>query len=253
MLLGAGMYAAVILVSPFAFGEWTLTEYQPLVLPVAGGWNLLLLVVTVIVIVDSVRKIRAKKTKQLVTDAFVVKLVAIPFFALNYVVLAFLFIGGAVFIIFGGLVLWVVVAIGSGLTYLAMLSTSVYAWAAIAQLRRERIIGTGLAVLYTLLSLVFVTDIATGILLLGHYRRRPILALVIVLLSFGLILGGIGLWIGLETGFSFDTSQGHYGGISGVVGGAALLVSIAVSVVLMPALRREARRPALADAASSAA
>ena len=248
MLLGAGIYVASLSVS----GQWDFSDYQPLVLPVAGGWNLLLLVVTIMVIVDSIRKLRANETKQLAIGAFLVKLAAIPFFALNFVVLALLFVTGGLIFVVGGMALWVVVVIGSGLTYLAMLSTSVYAWAAIAQLRRERTIGTGLAVLYTLLSLVFVGDIATGILLFGHYRRRPRLALVIVLLAFGLVMAVAGVGIGLAL-FDPDPATAPYILTCSVVGGAALLVSIAISVVLIPGVRREARQAALADATSSAA
>ena len=57
------------------------------------------------------------------------------------------------------------------LTYLTMLSTSVYGWASITVLRRERRIGTVLSVLYTILLFIFVADIVAGILLFAHSRR----------------------------------------------------------------------------------
>ena len=227
MLLGALMYGAVIV-----FPEALSSSNLPWTFVIGGVWNLLLLMATVVVIVDSIQKIRAKKTQQLATDVLVVKLAAIPFFVLNFVVLANLTVLGLGLIIFGGMVLWVVVAIGAGLTYMVVLSTSVYAWAAIVQIRRDGIIKPWLAVLYAILSLVFVTDTATGILLFGHGRRRPKLALVIVLLSFGLGLAGVGLGLDLSFGFGWIS-------VAGIV---ALLAAIVVGVVLLPALRRESGR-----------
>jgi hypothetical protein len=244
LLLGAAMYVVVMntveQLSTASNVQWYLV--------IAGGWNLLLLIVTVIVIVDSIRKVRAKKTRQLATDAFVVKLASIPFFVLNYVVLAFLFVGGAAIFLFGGMVLWVAVAIGSGLTYLAMLSTSIYVWASIAQLRRERIIGTGLTILYVILSLIFVTDIAAGIILFGHSRRRPRLALLIVLASFGVSMIAVGV-------FAF-VSQLDIAGLLSIgvpaVGLAALVTAALVAVLQRSSLRLEAQRAALAHTSESA-
>jgi hypothetical protein len=215
---------------------------------IAGAWNLLLLIVTVTVIVDSIRKVRAKKTRALVTDVLVVKLASIPFFALNYFVLAFLFVGGAFILLFGGMVLWVVVAIGSGLTYLAMLSTSIYVWAAIAQLRRERIIGTLLTILYAIMSLVFVADIAAGIMLFGHSRRRPRLALVVVLLSTGLSMIASGI-----VAFEFELDLTGIVSIALVIAGFIVVLATAiVSVVKRSSLKLEAQRAALARTTQSA-
>jgi hypothetical protein len=252
LLLGAVMYVVVMntveQLSTASNVQWYLV--------IAGGWNLLLLVVTVIVIVDSIRKVRAKKTRTLATDSFVVKLASIPFFVLNYVVLVVLFVGGAAIFLFGGMVLWVAVAIGSGLTYLAMLSTSIYVWAAIAQLRRERIIGTGLTILYAILSLIFVTDIAAGIMLFGHSRRRPRLALVVVLLSTGLAMITLGLLFMLGiVGFVSEPKYDPYMSvwISFVVAGIVVVLATAiVSVVKRSTLKLEAQRAALARTTQSA-
>lgn len=161
----------------------------------AGIWNLLLVIVVVVAIVDGVLRLRAGKATQLATNALIVKLISIPYFILNFYVLAVVFVGGGVTLIIGiGVALWVVVAVGIALTYFTMLSTSIYLWAAIARLRRERIIGTGLTVLYAILSFLFVTDIAAGVLVFGHSRRRPRLALVQLLLSAGAVILGFGIW-----------------------------------------------------------
>jgi hypothetical protein len=236
LLLGAAMYVAVMntvdqLGTPSNV-QWYLV--------IAGAWNLLLLVVTIIVIVDSIRKVRARKTRMLATDAFVVKLASIPFFVLNYVVLAVIFIGGAAFFRWGGMVLWVAVAIGSGLTYLAMLSTSIYLWATIAQLRRERVVGTGLTILYAILSLIFVTDIVAGILLFGHSRRRPRLALVVVLLSTGTAVIAPGLLLLSAYGYTTFT------GVVLLIGAVVILTTAIVSVVKRSSLKLEAQRAARA-------
>jgi hypothetical protein len=258
LLLGAAMDILVFAVYELSVFE----QFDPLwFFVIAGAWNLLMLIATIITIVDSARKIHARKTRQLATDAMVVKLASIPFFLLNFAVLAAVFIGGLAILAFGvGIALWVAVAIGSGLTYLTMLSTSVYAWAAIAQLRRERIIGRGLTVLYTLLSLVPVTDIAAAVLLFGHYRRRPRLALVVVLLSAGLltIALGVGGLFGLfgYAPFQFPSDGGldpaGFLSISLIIlGTAMILVTGIVAVVRRSALRLEAQRAATAVDAST--
>jgi hypothetical protein len=219
---------------------------------IAGAWNLLLLVATIISIVDGVRKFRAKETRALATDALVVKLASIPFFVLNYLMLAFLFLGGAAIILFGGPLLWLAGAIGSGLTYLAILSTSVYTWAAIAQLRRERIIGTRLTVLYAIMSLIFVTDIAAGVMVFGHYRRRPRLALVVLLLSVGLVILAFGIVVfSLDPTFvdGFDPISGA-GYVVAFIGIAVIIPTGIVAIVRRSSLRAEAQLAGLAPGSS---
>ena len=252
MVFGALGYIAIIVLTyasvwhPLSNPEWAFV--------IGGVWLLLLVIVSVVVIVDSIQKVRARKTRQLATDALVVKLVAIPFFVLNFVLIALLFIGGATMFHFGLLVLWVPAAIGFGLTYPAMLSTSIYAWAAIAQLRREGIIKTWQAVLYAILSLFYVTDVAAGVLLFGHARRRPTLALVIVMLSSGLLLAGLAIVDSVGRSLTFDSgdtltfgSDDTFGWMLVVPGILVLLAAIVVSVVLIPRLRRESERLALAN------
>lgn len=251
MLLGAAIYIGVI---AFIY-QLDTAENVPWFFVIVGGWNLVLLVATVIAIVDALRKVRAGRTIQLANDALAVKLASIPFFVLNNVVLAFLFIGGLAILIFGGPVLWLIGTVGIGLTYLTMLSTSVYAWATIARLRRERIIGTGLTVLYTILSLVFFTDIATGVLLFGHSRRRPRLALVWVLLTTGvslIALAVLGFFFStvaddfnLDVFFDFDSLGWAPIGLI-IFGIGVILATVIVSIARRSALRLEARRATVA-------
>lgn len=136
------------------------------------GWNALLLVVTILVIIDSVRKVRTGRTRELASGVFIAKLAAIPFFLINYAIWALVGLMGAVILIHGiGIALVGAAAIAAVLTFLTMLSTSVYGWATIVRLRRERRIGRALGVLYTVLLFVFVADIVAGILLFAHSRR----------------------------------------------------------------------------------
>jgi hypothetical protein len=205
------------------------------------GWNLLLVVATVLVIVDSVRKIRAGKTRALATDVFVVKLAAIPFFLFNFGLLVLFAVMGAAFWFKGGVLLLAFVPLEITLTYLAMLSTSVYGWASIARLRRDRVIGTGLTVLYSILLLIFVTDIVVGILLFGHSRRRPGVALSVVFLVLGvaltavpfLLTDGMG-WLGFP---GVDIEGVEWFSVAGLV---VIVATIVVGLTRSWRLRRRA-------------
>jgi hypothetical protein len=239
MLLGAVIYGVVI-----AFSRELSSAYNfYLNFFIVGAWTTLLLVVTALVIVDSIRKVRAGQTQALSTATFVVKLAAIPFFLLNFFVLAVLALGGLAMFIFGGVVFLGAAWIGSGLTILTMLSTSVYAWATIAQLRRERIIGTGLAVLYTILTFGYVTDTATGILLFGHARRRPGLALAIVLVIVGVVLSVPGFVLndlGDPAGTWFDGLESTLDWLS-VIGIVLIVGTIALAIVRWAIVRYRRR------------
>jgi hypothetical protein len=253
LLLGVGMYIVVIAIFQAEGGPsndlWFLV--------IAGTWNLVILVATVIAIVDGVLRIRAKRTKELAVDAMVVKLVSIPFFLINFAVLLFA-LNASIVLIFIGPILWTVIAIGTGLTYLTMLSTSVYVWATITRLRRERTISTRQTVLYMILSFLFVTDIAAGVLLFGHSRRRPRLALVWLLLGSGIamiVLGVTDYFFGfLDSLFpelgSYDIDWLDWV-IPIVAGIVVILVTGIVAVVRRSTLRLEAQRAATAVDAST--
>lgn len=228
------------------------------------GWSSSFLVATILAIADSVHRVRAAKTRQLATDALVVKIAAIPLFAFNSVALMALFLGGVGLILFGGGVFWLIGSAGIGLTYLAMLSTSVYSWAAIARLRRERVIGTGQTTLYAILSGLIFTDFAVAIMVFGHSRRRPRLALVWVLIATGVTVIAFGLsiilfsWLanswGLGKGLDYFLGVGSLGWLPIgliILGIAMILATVIVSFVRRSTLRVEAHHAALTDGAST--
>ena len=239
LILGSAMYALVIAFAPqlgTADNVWV-----TLVIP--GVWITLLCVVTALVVVDSVGKIRSGQTQDLATDGLVVKLVSIPFFLLNFVVLSLVGVIGGAIILFGGFVLLFAVWVGIGLTYVTMLSTSVYVWATIARLRRDRVIGTGLAVLYTFLSFVFVTDIVAAILLFGHSRRRPGLALVTVLLAVGVILTVAGLLSPDLSGMLVSTPGSDSPGLLNPLSVIGIVLIVGTIVLALVLRRRLTRTP----------
>jgi hypothetical protein len=53
-----------------------------------------MLVATVLVTVNSVRRLRAGRTRELAADAMIAKLVSIPFFLLNFAALVFVAYAG---------------------------------------------------------------------------------------------------------------------------------------------------------------
>lgn len=117
-------------------------------------WNILLLIVTILVIVDSVKKVRQGKTDVLATDVFVVKLVAIPFFVVNFAVMATFGLGGSLILIFGGVILLAIAITSIGLTYIAMLSVA-------------NVFALGVIVTIVGFALAFLTDQWESFSLLG--------------------------------------------------------------------------------------
>lgn len=167
MLLGRVIYVG------FFLGWYR--ESMELLMWAVIGFNALILIVAVPVIIDSRRKIRAGKTRQLGTGVLITKLAAIPFFVGNFAVLSLGSVGGAATLIHGiGLAILGIVAIGIALNYIAMISTSIYGWATVAALRREGRINRVLAVLYSIL--LFVADTVAGILLFAHSRWPSVFA-----------------------------------------------------------------------------
>jgi hypothetical protein len=257
MLIGAVLYWLAIVYGPQPMndGDQWITNNLFLLF---GGWNVLLLVVFIISIVDGVRKIRAKKTRELGTGAMIVKLASIPYFVANFIVLAFLSVEGLAFFFFTAGGFLVVVWFGIVLTYLTMTSTSVYGWAAIVALRRERKINRVLTAVYAILLFGFFTDVAVGVMLFGHSRRRPRFALIVMLLVTGVALIALGLF-GIYTlpGFarSLDLPRSFYtlGAIPIIVlvlGIAMVAGSIVVGVLERSALRTETQQAALATTPS---
>lgn len=192
MLLGAIGYA-VLLAWFYSISQWAVDGehgLEELFIPAGGGpveglydpvlqvsipvliaWNAALLIVTVLVLVDSVKKVRAGNTEQLTQGALLVKLAAIPFFVINFVPLALFGLTETVLIAFGGAIGLVGVAVAVVLTYLAMLSTSIYGWASVRRLHRDKRINRAQAAIYSILLCLFVLDIVGGILLFAETRR----------------------------------------------------------------------------------
>ena len=170
MLLGTAMYLIDFLY-PWRGDE--IDDTSALVPTVFIVWNASLIIVTILVIVDSLKKVRKGMAAQLATGVFIVKLAAIPYFLINFAL--FFSVGamgmGMVLMARGSALVLAPIAGSVALTYLTMLSTSVYGWASITSLRREGRIGTVLAVLYTILLFIFVADTVVGILLFVHARR----------------------------------------------------------------------------------
>ncbi len=162
----------------------------------------------------------------------------------------------SIVLIFIGPILWTVVAIGIGLTYLTMLSTSIYTWATITQLRRDRTITTPLAVLYAILSILFVTDVAAAVLLFGHSRGRPRLALLWLMFALGLAMITVGIldfffhyldFIVPELGFyRVDWLEWVVPVGAGI---AVILTTGIISVVRRSVLRLEARTASAVESA----
>ena len=254
LLLGSAIYVGfIVFVLQLDDSSSDDGSFDLWILVCVGIWNILMFAATIIAIVDSVRGVRAQLTRRLAVDAMVAKLVAVPFFLLNFAFLFFLFEAGLVTAWMGiGFVAWIVVAIAAGMTYLTMLSTSVYVWATIAQLRKQRIIGTGLTVLYAILSLLFVTDIAAALLLFAHSRRRPRLGVVWLFIGTGIALVGLGI-LDYFTNF-FDTVFFVVGvlnkdhglpwlewGVPTVLGLVAILITGVIALVRRSSLHREAQ------------
>lgn len=199
-----------------------------------GVWNLLALAAFVITIVDAVRKIRAGKSRQLATDAMVTKLASAPFFLVSAVVLPLAFLGGFLVFLFGGALALIVVPVVAVLTYFVMLSTSVYGWAAIVQMRRERVLGIPLTVVYAILLFVPVADIVVGILLFG--RRRPLAALAVGMVIVGLLVVLLGLF-----GF-FGLTNDVEGGLDPAGVASLIVAAIGFGLVLATGIVAVARR-----------
>ena len=113
MVLGTVIYLVVF----FLVTSDGLTYYNVGPLLLTGVlWNVLLLIVGVLVIIDGTRKLDAGKTQELLTGVFVVKLVAIPFFLINFALMVLLAFAGSLIFILGGMVLIAIAVNSIGLT-----------------------------------------------------------------------------------------------------------------------------------------
>lgn len=139
------------------------------------GWGLVYAVLGIACIVDAVRLGRAGDLESLQVRAGTVKLWAIPFFVLNFVVAASL--AGAATVLgleqdlqhgVGGPLLGLGLIV---LTYLVLLPTSGYAIAAVLVLRNTGRLRPGWAVLTIVLHLLFVVDVFASVIVVEIVRR----------------------------------------------------------------------------------
>jgi hypothetical protein len=243
MLLGVATWILFILY----WGEAQGNGNYLLPFSIIGVWNLLVLIAAVVTIVDCVLKVRAKASRRLAADAMITKLSSVPFFVLNFLGIAAAYAASFAIILFGGPVLWVILPFVITMSYIVGLSTSFYGWAAIIQMRRERSLSKVLTVVFAILLLVPLADAVIGFLLFG--RRRPRLALVVALLTAGVLSTVVGLLISSldiypNSGFELDGI-----GVAGfIVAGIGLTVILGTGIVALArrdSLRTERREAAL--------
>ncbi len=168
-LLTAGVAGGILLKKPFridAAGDLGIAY------AVLGIWLAGHLVLGMLVVADAVRLTRRGELDALQRGADCVKLVAIPFFLLNFVALA-----GAV-VIQGagdrdrlGLDGFVVALLFVVLTYLALLPTSAYGVGCLVVMRKDDRIGSVFFGVNVTLHFLFVVDVLSSIVVVEVARR----------------------------------------------------------------------------------
>jgi hypothetical protein len=228
MLLGVATWILFLLY----WGEAQGNGNYLLPFSIIGVWNLLVLIAAVVTIVDCVLKVRANSSRRLAANAMMTKLSSVPFFVLNYLGLAAAFIGSFAILLFGGPVLWVIVPFVGTMTYIVGLSTSFYGWAAIIQMRRERSLSKVLTVAFAILLFVPLADTVIGVLLFG--RRRPRLALIVALLTVGVLLTPVGLLLSALDFYPDGSYELDGFGVAGfIVAGIGLIVILVTGIVAL--------------------
>lgn len=154
------------------FGESVQTSElaQNVWLGLAIVWLVAMIGAPAIGLMDAVHKLAAGDAAGLRKGAITVKLAGIPFFVLNYVVvamvalllqlLASMWAGGAILALFN----WAGVGVVMVVTYLVMLPTSAYGWAGLIWLRRNRAVSNTFFVLNAILHTIFVVDILSSLI-----------------------------------------------------------------------------------------
>ncbi len=172
LLLGAVLDLVMLLAGPQVqrlVGVSDEHVLDRLLLPVWAGWVTLYVIAAVVVLVDAIRRVRRRDLDGLQRAATVVKLGAIPFFVVNFVLLG---VGGLVASMMAvGVVLVVLFVVG---TYLVMLPTSVYGVACLVLLLRGRAIGPAFFAVNLVLHLLFVVDVVSTLVV--AFRARQVLA-----------------------------------------------------------------------------
>ena len=134
------------------------------------AWIALLVLSVILLIVDAALLLRRSNFHRLVRSMLEVKLAAIPYFIVNFLILAAVMVGVIVGSRgFGIILVWVPFA----LTYVVFLPTSIYSFAVLLFAHRYHLLRSGGFVVHVLLQFVFVLDLLGTATLWAKCRRYP--------------------------------------------------------------------------------
>ncbi|MER7246347.1 hypothetical protein [Kribbella sp. NPDC000426] len=178
-LLGAGFIVGAVLMAAVALGigpEWPFridSGDLPIVYAVLGAWFVMYLVLALIAVADATRLTRRGDLGAAQESANFVKLVAVPYFLLNFVALT------EVVAIVGvndrdrlGLDGFLVAVLFVILTYVVLLPTSAYGVACLLLMKRNDQIGRIFFGLNLVLQFLFVVDVPSTIAVVEVARDR---------------------------------------------------------------------------------
>jgi len=150
------------------------TDYQiPVIAYILVALLLLSVVLAVCNIVCAIKNDKRMASGQAAAFRSVLgfKLALIPFFIIHFVMWLIFALGSFnPFMMF----LWILIPIGIGYAYIALLVTSAYAITGIIALGRQGVITKRQAPLHIVLQLIFVLDVIDGIYLARLIKRRQI-------------------------------------------------------------------------------
>lgn len=169
LLAGALVLGALVLVASVS-GVGLLRrsgqDVGHLVPPVLGAWAVVYAVAAGLAVREAVRLLRLRDLDRLQRATKLVKLIGIPFFVLNFVLLSTFVVATAFFGI--GFVLAPVFVIA---TYLVLLPTSAYGLACLVLLQRDRAVSPTFFTVHVVLHGLFVADIVST-LLVAHRAKQ---------------------------------------------------------------------------------
>ncbi|MDR1131063.1 MAG: hypothetical protein LBL15_01415 [Oscillospiraceae bacterium] len=175
-LLAALYLVQIFLVLTFKFMPESVTaDYQiPPLAYFLFGFLLLSVVLAVINIIRGIKAYMASLYHVGMNDSFgtilAFKIGLVPFFLINFVLWAVVFVIGAFnpFMMF----LWIFIPFGIGYTYLMLLATSAYTIPHIIRLKRGGHLTKRQCVFHVVLQLLFVTDVIDSIIFYSKYRKH---------------------------------------------------------------------------------
>jgi len=179
VLLLAAMYLYLFVPTAVFFGLSNENDQFPvLLLTVLGTCFILLIVAGIFNLVSAVELFRKEEYNKLRSEMLLLKLGFIPFFVAEYAIFIAMALGFsflAVFFIWtvvGPVIFIMMVVIAAVMLYTIMLISSVYGIAFVSLLRKEKIISTGMLILYNVFQLIPVADLIITIVLLSKYRKE---------------------------------------------------------------------------------